>query len=289
MRPSYDRLTDAEYDRLPHRGRGPTNPRKGVREIPREKDCIIEPSSVRLPREEVLTMKPPTTDALRYAATVLGRECATLERLLDAADSPTGPAREQLRQLLAQVRGVRTWILGSQMPIATRREEKDRYHRQQVLATRPESLRKACTECGELLAFDHSVCFYCATGTRPATKCADCGAVLLNVIGPNVRGTVCPQCNPDSTLLEDEDDTHEPDCRCSECGDAPIRPEDLQLLRTSVMGLIPSPRAELKAISRDLKAIFGDHRCTHPNAAPAKEVPALSCPDCGAVFRKIDQ
>jgi hypothetical protein len=197
-------------------------------------------------------MKPPTTDALRCAASLLGAECTKLERTLE--ESPIGGAREQLRQRLAYVRTVRTWILGVQIPIAARREDKARYHEQQVLATRPESMRKACTECGELLAFDHSVCFYCTTGTRPATNCNDCGAVLLNVIGPNVRGTVCPQCSPDSPLLEEEDDTHEPECRCSECADRPLTPEESKLLRTSVVGLAD---AQVEAMADKFARIFG--------------------------------
>jgi len=113
-------------------------------------------------------MKPPTEDALRYAATVLGRDVTQLERLLDAANSPTGEGREQLAQLLSHVRTVRTWILGVQIPIAQRRE--------------------ARTE---------------------------------------------PRCE---TWIHDssEDESHGPECHCSECSAAPIMPSDLsaRFLRT---------------------------------------------------------
>lgn len=256
-------------------------------------------------------MKPPTTEALRYAATVLGRECTALERSIEiqASASPqlrTHETEAKLGQLLAQVRSVRTWILGVEMPRAERRaplsERIDA--RKRVLAR----IRKAAASplgivaehvkdapryaCSESWDCRCPECMEANAGNPreledvPGT-CNDCGATLAHVVGPNVRGLVCPECNRDSTLFDDSD--HEIDCRCSECGDAPIRPEDLNLLGMSAVGLIPSARDELKAISRDLKSIFGDHRCSHPNAAPAKEVPALSCPDCGAVFRKIAQ
>lgn len=120
-------------------------------------------------------MKPPTEDALRYAATVLGREVTQLERLIENVPAGTGgpgsfdrATREQCELLLSHVRSVRTWILGVRMPIAQRREAR--------------------------------------TG---------------------------PQCE---TWIHDssEDESHGPECRCSECGAAPIMPSDLnaRLLRT---------------------------------------------------------
>jgi hypothetical protein len=115
--------TRAEYDRLSRVPAGTSNSRKVIREIPRANDCLAGSASVRLSREEDRTMKPPTNEALRYAATVLGREVTQLERLLDhAASTPEAQARLQLHELLTQVREVRTWILGVQMPIAQRRE-----------------------------------------------------------------------------------------------------------------------------------------------------------------------
>jgi hypothetical protein len=175
-------------------------------------------------------MKPPTTDALRYAATVLGRDVTQIERLLERESIP-GAARDELGKLLAHVRSVRTWILGVQMPIAQRRDARERIRKGAGAGVVASVLhdRKPCTECGELMAFDHTVCFYCATGTRPAAQCSDCGATLAHVIGPNVKGTVCPVCDPDSSLLEDSD--HDIACRCSECGAAPILPADLKLLQ----------------------------------------------------------
>lgn len=224
-------------------------------------------------------MKPPTTEALRYAATVLGRELTQLERM----QKGIGPAaQEQLDMMLAQVRSVRTWILGVQMPNAQRREAKlfrlarsgpftdigsctceargmlhpgTRHARDCPLRTEPE--RTPCTECGELLAFDHSVCFYCATGTRPATNCTDCGATLMHVVGPNVNGVVCPHCTPDSSLLDDEDDSHEPDCRCSECADHPLTAEESKMLATSVVGLVKAQDEKLEAMADKFARIFG--------------------------------
>lgn len=182
-------------------------------------------------------MKPPTEDALRYAATVLGRDVTQLERLLDAANSPTGEGREQLSKLLAHVRSVRTWILGMQIPRAQTREAKQ--PRGPVLGE-----RKPCTECGELMAYDHSVCFYCATGTRPNNE----------------------RC--ETWIRDSGDETpHGPDCRCTECGAAPIMPSDLKFLRTGMK-------------------LVNMVSCTHPNAKPSALVPAFTCPDCGALFRE---
>lgn len=105
-------------------------------------------------------MRPPTEDALRYAATVLGRDVTQLERLVER--ELAGPPRDQLAKMLAHVRSVRTWILGVQMPIAQRRERR-------------------------------------------------------------------------SSMFDD----HDIDCRCSECAAEPLSPRDLELLKTSVVGLIP--------------------------------------------------
>lgn len=41
--------------------------------------------------------------------------------------------------------------------------------------------------------------------TRDELERCECGAALLHVAGPNVSGTVCPECNADSTLLIDDD------------------------------------------------------------------------------------
>jgi len=176
-------------------------------------------------------MKPPTLEALRYAAVVLGRDCTQLERVVDHTlrdhGTPEPAYLDAGRSLLAHVRSVRAWILGVQMPIAQRREEKQRYHTAQVLATRPG--RKACTECGELMAYDHSVCIYCATGTRPAAQCGDCGSTLAQVVGPNVQGAVCPVCDPHSSLLDD----------FSECAAEPLSPKDLKALKAAVAPLLP--------------------------------------------------
>jgi hypothetical protein len=276
-------------------------------------------------------MKPPTTEALRYAATVLGRELTQLEKLQASIDGPA--ARGQLDELLAQVRSVRTWILGVQMPIAQCRAplseridaRKRMLARIKKAAASPLGIvaahvkdvpRYACSEswdcrCPECMTANagnprerEDLKFYCSpicigkdeqharSSCFPDT-CDECGAALAHVVGPNVNGVVCPHCHPDSALLDDDPD-HEIDCRCPECGEAPIQPEDLKLLRTAVVGLIPpvSPaRAQLKEISRDLRDIFGPVRkpCAHPNARPALDVPALSCPDCGSVFRKIEK
>lgn len=189
-------------------------------------------------------MKPPTTDALRYAATVLSRECTTLERSIAIQASASEQLRTheveaKLAQLLADVRSVRNWILGVQMPIAQRREARERIRKGAgagfVASVLPD--RKPCTECGELMAYDHTVCFFCATGTRPAAECSDCGATLAQVVGPDVHGAVCPVCNPDSSLLEDAD--HDLDCRCSECGAQPLSPKDLKALKAAVAPLLP--------------------------------------------------
>lgn len=164
-------------------------------------------------------MKPPTNEALRYAATVLGREVTQLERLLDhAADTPEAQARLQLHELLVHVRSVRTWILGVQMPIAQRREA--RAAPASIIPT-----RKPCTECGELMAYDHTVCFYCATGTQRAAMLA----------------TTMERCE---TWIHDSADEqpHGRECRCPECAAAPIQPADLKLLKTSVIGLINRPK-----------------------------------------------
>lgn len=180
-------------------------------------------------------MKPPTEDALRYAATVLGRDVTQLERLVER-ELP-GPPRDQLAKMLAHVRSVRTWILGVQMPIAQRRERRERAKAGNPITTSPGPMfvRQPCTECGELMAHDHTVCFFCATGTRPAAQCSDCGATLAHVIGPNVKGTVCPECNPDSSMFDD----HDIDCRCSECASEPLSRKDLKALKAAVAPLLP--------------------------------------------------
>jgi hypothetical protein len=295
-------------------------------------------------------VKPPTSDALRYAATVLGRECTALERLLDAAGSPTGAAREQLSQLLAHVRSVRTWILGVEMPRAERRAplseridaRKRVLARARKAATSPLGVvsaiahklevckcghttidhrdndhsscqvngcdcagftypLKTCADCGrtlsacELLAYDRAVCFYCHTGTSP-TECEECGSTLVHVAGPNVKGTVCPECDRDSALLEDEDDTHEPDCRCSECADHPLTATAGEALDRAIGKLVASnQRMALSALESPIKALMGAMidpgelgpvACSHANAHPSKLVPAFTCPDCGALFQR---
>jgi hypothetical protein len=263
-------------------------------------------------------MKPPTTEALRYAATVLGRECTQLEHMIENVPKGSGgpgafdrATREQCEQLLSYVRTVRTWILGVQMPIAERIDARKRVLARIrkaaasplgiVSALAPEVAVKTCSDCGrtlsacELEAYDRPVCFYCFTGTGP-TNCDECGAVLLNVVGPNVRGVVCPECNHDSALLEDEDDTHDPDCRCSECADQPLTATAGEALDRAIGKLVASNhRMALSAIESPIKMLMGAMidpgelgpvACSHANAHPSKLVPAYTCPDCGALFRE---
>jgi hypothetical protein len=289
-------------------------------------------------------MKPPTTEALRYAATVLGRELTQLEKLQAAMDGPA--ARAQIDELLAQVRSVRTWILGVEMPRAERRAplseridaRKRVLARVRKAAASPLGIvsalvhelevckcghttidhrdnnysscqvkgcdcagftypRKPCPDCGEPLMPDHTVCFSPSCLARELANCGECGSVLLNVAGPNVRGVVCPQCDPHSGLLEDEDDTHEPDCRCSECADHPLTATAGEALDRAIGKLVASNRrmADLALAASPIKALMGAMidpgelgpvPCSHANAHPSKLVPAFTCPDCGALFQR---
>jgi hypothetical protein len=66
-----------------------------------------------------------------------------------------------------------------------------------------------CAACGQAFMPDHSVCFSaeCVRARLEAPpECPDCGCTVLHVAGPHYAGTVCEECNPDSSLLDDDDE-----------------------------------------------------------------------------------
>jgi hypothetical protein len=71
----------------------------------------------------------------------------------------------------------------------------------------------ACSACGGQLMPDHTVCFSAecvhARARAAAVACDECGAPLLHIAGPNYAGTICEHCNPDSSLLDDDDELTE--------------------------------------------------------------------------------
>ena len=198
-------------------------------------------------------MKPPSAKALRRAAESLAGAIAAREM-----NVTSGIARDPIdSEELEELRSVRAWILGHQIPIAERRERAARSReadRQARIDT-----RKPCPECGELLALDHAVCFYCATGYKPppaspealaklatdgqaavdahkklfrATvkrafgddafdRCTECGGTLANISEPNYSATLCPECDrdrwPDDEPTIDEFTQDEADDHGSEC------------------------------------------------------------------------
>jgi hypothetical protein len=46
---------------------------------------------------------------------------------------------------------------------------------------------------------------------RRHERCEVCGSALLHVVGPKVKALICPDCNSDSSALDDDE-------ACPECG-----------------------------------------------------------------------
>lgn len=161
-------------------------------------------------------MKPPSKDAIYCAAGVIAEQIGFM-----------GEGDPDLPKL----RSVRAWLLGSQLPIAERREraarsrEADRQTRLVRAVAEPTAF---CPDCGELLMLDHSVCFSetCIASRAKAERCDQCGNTLAHVAGPGIApgSMLCPECDREhlDELLEPDD--HGSECRCEQCAAKPILP-----------------------------------------------------------------
>jgi hypothetical protein len=155
-------------------------------------------------------MRPPSKEAILRAARVLEGAISVIE------ETPN------LSEELAQLRSVRAWLLGSQLPIAERREraarsrEADRQAKLKVLGPR----------------------------------CAECNAVLVHEL--------CPYCQRESLAKLLEPDDHGSECRCEECAAKPLGPADFgKLVKMSEELGLPSDVFRERQRAAELTAAGG--------------------------------